>query len=171
MAPPPPSVAETIRRKKAQYGHIVDTKTWDLLPTIILPNANMVFLEPNGQPTKVGKRVNVFDSRDAYRAQIGKFLEGGQTHHLFGYGELEMTGPVEVTAVFSMRDTFVLDGAGGLIWSDGGGYYYEKWVKEGEDWFMADLRLERINVRKSFLFSVADSVVKAAAWVGIDLSP
>ena len=171
MAPPLPEAAEIIRRKKAQYGHIVDSKQWHLMTNIILPNAKLIFLEPDGQPTKVGKRVNVFDSRDAYCKQIGEFLEGGQTHHLFGYGDLEQTGPDEVTAVFSMRDSFILTGAGGLIWSDGGGYYHEKWVRQGDDWFMADLRLERVNVRKSLLFSVADSVMKFAAWFGIDLSP
>jgi hypothetical protein len=150
MVPPPPEVAETIRRKKAAYGHVVDTQQWSRLDNIILPTAKMIFLEPNGQPTQVGKFSNVFDSRDAYREQIGRFLKGGQTHHIFGYGDLEMTGPREVSAVFSMRDTFVMKGAGGLIWSDGGGYYYENWVREGEDWFMAELRLERMNVGRAF---------------------
>jgi hypothetical protein len=171
MAPPSIEVADIIRRKKAQYGHIVDFKQWHLMPNVILPTAQMSFFEPNGQPTTVGKRVNVFDSRDAYIKQIGHFLEGGQTMHLFGYGDLEQTGPNEVTAVFSMRDSFILNGLGGLIWSDGGGHYHEKWARESDDWFMAELRLERLNVRKSFLFSIAEVIMAVAALCGIDLSP
>ena len=169
MAPPPLEVADIIRRKKAQYGHIVDSKQWALLSNVILPTAKMSFYEPDGKPTTVGRYTNVFDSRDAYIKQIGKFLEGGQTHHIFGYGDLDQTGPDEVTAVFSMQDTFFLNGSGGLIWSAGGGHYHEKWIRQGDDWFMAELKLERLNIRKSFLFSVADSVIALATFFGIDM--
>ena len=171
MAPPSLEVADIVRRKKAQYGHIVDSKKWDLLSNVILPSARMSFYEPDGKPTQVGKYINVFESRDEYVKQIGRFLEGGQTMHVFGYGDLEQTGPDEVKAVFSMNDTFFLNGSGGLIWSSGGGHYYERWVRQGDDWFVAELRLQRLNVNKSTLFWMVDRMIAFASLLGIDVSP
>lgn len=138
---------------------------------IIHPDAKMVFLEQDGKPIQVGKRLNVFDSREAYCKQIGKFTEGGQSHHIFGFGDLDQTGPNEVSAIFSMKDRFIMGGAGGLIWSDGGGYYHEKWIRVGDDWFMSDLRLERLNVQKSLMFIVVNGLLRVAGWFGLDLTP
>ena len=169
MAPVPLEVANIIRQKKHKYGILVDGHRFDEMASVILPNAQMIFLDPSGQPTKLGKRTTAYDSLEAYCTGIGKLTADGQTHHIFGYGDLEMTGPNEVTAVFSMRDTFVM--GGGLIWSDGCGHYYETWTREGDDWFMASLRLQRSNVRTSLVYKLANWIIAGAAVVGIDLSP
>lgn len=171
MAPPTPSVASTIRHKKLLYGRYVDTKQFSRMHELALPSARFAFLNSDGTPITVGRKAQVFESLDAYCSTIGKAVAKAQTFHLFGHGELEQTGPDEVQAVFSMEDTFVLNGSLGLIYSRGGGHYHEVWRKEGEDWFLADLRLERLCVIESFCFVLVFYLVKFAALCGVDLTP
>ncbi|KAH8651211.1 hypothetical protein BX600DRAFT_473241 [Xylariales sp. PMI_506] len=166
MQVPPPEVAEIIRRKKMTYGRYVDTKQLHRMSEVILPEAKMHFINPDGKPLQVGPQKLIFGALSEYTTYITKATAGGMSTHNFGAGELEQVGPDEVKAIFSMEDVTLVKGTAGLVWSRGGGYYYETWTRKGDDWFMAELRLERLWVQSSVLFIVISGLVDFLGMLG-----
>lgn len=144
MPPPSPETAEIIRRKKAQYCRFVDTKQWSRFPEIALPTAKLTFFEPGMVPLGVGKKKLLFDSLQPWIDHVSKGLANMQSVHVIGLDELEQTAPDEVKAIFCMRDDVKMDRSLGLVWSVGGGHYHEIWRRKGDDWFLEELRLERL---------------------------
>ncbi|KAJ9145390.1 hypothetical protein NKR23_g5370 [Pleurostoma richardsiae] len=147
----PPEVAETIRRKKSQYCRFVDTKNWASVERLALPDAKFSFHETNGSVTKVGWKHLAFSTPQAFGDFFRKLLAPADTLHNVGPGDLEMTGPAEVQAIWPMEDQLLARWTAGLIWLRGGGYYYETWVLKDGDWFLQSLRLERTYVDMSLL--------------------
>jgi hypothetical protein len=169
MSIPPPQVAEIIRRKKMKYGRLVDTKQWSRFTEIALPSARLAFFNPDMVPMKVGKQIVAFDSLEKYTGFISRGLAMARSIHIFGSGELEQTAPDEVKAIFSMEDEFRMNNTLGLAWSRGAGFYYETWKKRDDDWFLADLRLERNFVKSSLLFLFFSLIADVTAFFGINM--
>jgi hypothetical protein len=152
MAVPPPDVAERIRFKKSQYTRFADTKQWQKMDTIFVPDATFAFCDADGKvvsrSTPDGDVALSFTSLDSFKAFFEKAFADLQVIHLVGAGELEMVGPDEVKAVFT-----VLYHAGSKGYDKepphetGGGHYHETWVRKGDDWFCKDLWMQRLYHR------------------------
>ncbi|KFY78693.1 hypothetical protein V499_02186 [Pseudogymnoascus sp. VKM F-103] len=152
--PVPIEIAETIFRKKSQYGRYIDTKQWNKFAEVALPNAELSFFDSDGSILVAGKTPLVFSSSQAFTSFFSKFFANAQTLHMFGPGELEQIKSDEVKATWGMEDQIILNGTGGLVEMRGGGYYYETWKMHGDDWFLASLRLERTYQKTSLTAKV-----------------
>ncbi|ROW18396.1 hypothetical protein VPNG_00297 [Cytospora leucostoma] len=140
----PPYAAETIRRKKSQYCRFLDTKQWHLFDKIALPDANFDFVGPEGNVLSDGGVPFSWSNTKGFTSHFKKAFETVQTIHSIGPGELEQIGPGEVKAIWTVIYHLGPQGsADAKHHGTGGGNYHEIWKKQGDDWFLADLRLER----------------------------
>lgn len=150
-----PEATETISRKKALYGRYIDTKQWDKLSSIALPDAELRFFEPDGSLTHVGRTPLAFKTPQECTAFFHKFLGNAQTLHMFGRGELEQVKADEVRAIWPMEDQIILRQGWLPVEVRGGGYYYETWRQKHQDWFLQSLVLRRTYTKPGIL-----------AWIG-----
>lgn len=151
MAVPTPEVAERIRAKKHRYGRYLDTRQWDELAQVALPNAQITIFDPSGAISRVGSTDMAFGSIKDFAHFCSRIFAGMQTLHMFGQGELEQTARDEVKAIWSMEDQIISTQLWGGIELRGGGFYHEKWRLVEGDWFLAELRLERTYLKYSLL--------------------
>ena len=147
----PPDVALIITRKKAQYGRFADCKQWDQFEKLALPDAEFGFYDTDGSPLRVGNTPLVFTSAKPFAAFFSKFFKNAQTLHNFGPGDLELTAPGEVKAIWALEDQLLLRGTAGLVELRGGGHYYETWVERDGDWFIKKLDMRRTYTKLSIL--------------------
>lgn len=146
-----PDIAAIITKKKAMYGRYIDTKQWDKLGQVMLPDAKLSFKDTDGSPLIVGKTCLVFPSAASFAAFFKRFFAKAQTLHMFSLGELEQRGPGEVKAIWAMEDEIILRGSAGLVEIRGGGYYHEIWMQKDGDWFLKSLSLCRTYTKTSLV--------------------
>ena len=148
--------AETIRRKKAQYCRYLDTKQWDSLKDLALPDADMIFLDASGSVQTAGKSKFVFSSPTAFVHEMQVLFKNAQTLHQTGHGDLEQISENEVKATWSMEDQLLFPAPFAFTPIDirGGGYYHEIWQLKDGDWFLKSLRLERTYMKQSLTASL-----------------
>ncbi|KUI57239.1 hypothetical protein VP1G_04509 [Cytospora mali] len=138
-----PEVAEIIRRKKTQYCRFADTNQFHL-DKIALPDATFKFVGPDGTILNQHGVDHYWTSSKDFVAFFNNFLDKIQSIHSIGPGELAQTGPDEVKAIWTViyhvgpKGSTDVKGHG-----TGGGHYHEVWKRQGDDWFLADLTLER----------------------------
>jgi hypothetical protein len=150
MTAPPPDVAERIRHKKSQHTRFADTRQWHQFDTIFVPDATFVFCDADGKviSTPDGATPWSWTSLDSFRAFFEKAFADLQVIHLVGAGELEMVGPDEVKAVFTLLYHAGPKGDDKEAPHEmSGGHYYETWVRRGDDWFCKDLLMRRLYRR------------------------
>lgn len=111
---------EIISRKKSLY---IDTKQWDKLFSIALPDAELRFFEPDGSLTHVGRTPLAFTSPEKCAFFFQKLFRNAQTLHMFGRGELEQTKADEARAIWPMEDQIILRQGWLPVEVRGGGYY------------------------------------------------
>jgi len=152
-------ISEAISRRKALYGRYIDTKQWDKLCLMALPDAELRFFEPDGSLAHVGRTPLAFTSSEECAHFFREFLGSAQTLHMFGRGELEQIKAGEVRAIWPMEDYIILRQGLLPVEVRGGGYYYETWRQKDDDWFLESLVLRRTYTKPSLL-----------AWLGGHLS-
>jgi hypothetical protein len=135
----PYEVAETIRRKKAQYCRFIDTKQWDSFRALALPDATYIFFDLSGNT------LHRFDSPRALIDMTAPFLEGARTSHRVSNSELTRISETKVQSVWAMEDYLLLPPRDGepASFMRGYGHYHETWTKHGADWFLKSLDLSR----------------------------
>lgn len=146
-----PETTEIISRKKALYGRYIDTKQWDKLSSIALPDAELRFFEPDGSLTHVGRTPLAFKTPEECTSFFHKLLGNAQTLHMFGRGDLEQIKVDEVRAIWPMEDQIILRQGWLPVEVRGGGYYYETWRLKDHDWFLQSLVLRRTYTKPSML--------------------
>lgn len=131
-----PEIAEIIRCKKSQYGRFMDTHQLDKLRELILPDAKMIFRNPDGTVMKLGDLEMSFSSREEFIALHAKQAAGSQSIHIIGPGELEQTGPDTVKAIFPLIYPVSTNRSGNFV---SGAHYYETWIRREGDWFLESI--------------------------------
>lgn len=139
--------AEIIRRKKTQYCRFADTSQWELFDQIALPEATLRFYD-NGELINQGGTDWSF-SRAEFIAFCTVAWKDSQTVHMIGPGELEQVGPDEVKAVWNGCYHVGAKGSDSGAFFTGGGYYYETWKRKGDDWFIEDMKFDRLFWKQS----------------------
>ncbi|KAF4443311.1 hypothetical protein F53441_11463 [Fusarium austroafricanum] len=139
-----PEAAAIIQRKKAQYCRFADSNQWDRFDTIMLPNATYLFHDPDGSVITKGETEYSWSSREDWAAFFKNEFKEMQTIHIVGPAEMEQTAPDEIKAIWAVVYHAGTKEHEGGIHGTGGGHYYETWKKVGDDWYMADLRMERL---------------------------
>ena len=139
-----PEAAEIIRRKKTQYCRFADSNQWHLFDKIALSDATFTFVGPDGALINEGGVNYSFSNREDFVTFFQKAFETIQSIHNFGPGELEQTGPDEVKAIWTIIYHAGPKGANAKNHGTGGGHYHEIWKRQGDDWFLADLKFHRL---------------------------
>lgn len=133
---------EAIRMVKARYCRCLDTKDWDGLAAIFAGDIVLDVTEDTHQPP--------FHGRDVALAQIRAAVIDAQTAHQIHSSEIVFDGDDEADVITAMQDRVVwapgkspLPGVGSIT---GFGHYHERYVRRGDGWVIAALKLTRLYV-------------------------
>lgn len=128
---------ENIKRLKARYFRLMDTKQWEAWGEVFAVDALMEV--PEADVVNRGRAEIV--------ANVSSALTGARTAHHGHMPEIELTGPDTARGVWAMFD-FVewSERQHGRVGLQGYGHYHEEYVREGGLWRIARLRLERLRV-------------------------
>lgn len=132
---PSPELAQIISEKKALYCRSFDTQKWELLNSVMLPDAKWKVINTDGSPRKEGTNAS-FSSLAAFVAYFSEMFKSLQSIHNLGAAEMEQVSPDEIKSVFAAQWALgpKAEGAPGHV--SGGGYYHEVWKRVGDDWLM-----------------------------------
>ncbi len=143
-----------ITKKKAQYGRYIDTKKWDQLRLLAMPNARFRFNNAdNTLITRNGQAMD-FQSLTSFVDWFSQFFKYAQTLHMFGPPEMSLLSKDEVFVSWSMEDQIYFHGNDKLSEIRGGGYYCEIWVRKDDSWWLKDLTLTRTYQKLSIATKV-----------------
>ena len=132
-----------IAQKKAQYGRCIDTKQWDGLQHVALPNTRFRFCNPDMTTIcRNGKDLD-FDSLHKFVAWFSNFFEDARTLHMFGPPDMSPRSNDEVAASWAMEDQLCFTENAEISEIRGGGYYSEIWIFQAGSWWLKDLTLTR----------------------------
>lgn len=124
---------EAIKKLKARYFRLLDTKRWKEFGDLFTEDAFFVSPE-TGQPTVRG--------RDAIVERVRSFVKSAVTVHHGHMPEIELTGATTATAIWAMFD-FLDDGERS---SKGYGHYEETYVKIDGEWKIRSSKLTRLRL-------------------------
>jgi hypothetical protein len=128
---------EELKQLKARYFRCLDTKSWDDWGDVFATDAVMELPEVD----------QVVEGRDAIVAAVSEALTGTRTVHHGHMPELELTGPDTARGTWAMFDfvEWPPDGErrSGLV---GYGHYREEYVRDGGQWRIQRIRLDRLRV-------------------------
>ncbi len=129
---------EAITRLKARYFRLMDTKRWEEWGEVFSADVHL----------EVPEADLVLDGRAAVVSTVSSALAGAVTTHHGHMPEIEITGPDTARGVWAMSDMVEWPAGdhGGRAGIQGSGHYHEEYVREGGQWRIAALRLERLRV-------------------------
>ena len=132
-------IAEAIRMSKARYCRYVDSKLWDELEGLMMPEAKFKFFGAGGEI------LYEFASAKAMIELSAAALAGARTSHRVCNSELRELSQGSVSAIWAMEDYLVFPR--GIDRSPrtmrGYGHYHEIWQEKKGVWLLAELNLER----------------------------
>lgn len=129
---------EAIKRLKARYFRLLDTKQWEAWGEVFAADVRM----------EVPEAAVELDGRDAVVSGVSAALAGTRTVHHGHMPELERTGPDTARGVWAMEDYVEWPEAddGTRVGLRGYGHYHDEYVREGGEWRIARTRLERLRI-------------------------
>ena len=128
---------EQIKQLKARYFRLMDTKRWDEWAELFTPACVM----------EVPEADMVNDGRDEIVRAVSGALEGVRTVHHGHMPEIQLTGTNTARGIWAMYDFIewpARDGA--RMGLTGYGHYHEEYERDGDQWRISRIRLERIRV-------------------------
>lgn len=133
---------EAIKDVKARYCRFLDTKDWIGFAALFTEDAILDVQEDTGSPP--------FHGREALVEQVRAAVAHARSAHHVHAPEITLDGPDAADVIWAMQDR--------VIWEDGHspippvtaiigfGHYRERYVREGDGWRIAALKLTRLNV-------------------------
>ncbi|KAL8372323.1 hypothetical protein RB595_001898 [Gaeumannomyces hyphopodioides] len=143
MSIPPHDVVQRVTNRKAQYARFADTKQWDKFAELGLPDATYSYQDDSGSVLALQGKRAAFDNPKSCAAFFGAFFRKQQSLHNISLAEITQTGPDEVEVIWGFEDQLIRNYTFWACRMRGGGHYYEVWRKKGDEWFIADLRMQR----------------------------
>ncbi len=128
---------DAIRRLKARYFRLMDTKQWDEMRSVFTDDCHFD-TTADGAPE--------IDGADRFLAMIRRFIEHAVTVHHGHMPEIELTGPDSATGVWAMEDELWFPDGGPIRHLHGFGHYHETYRRTPDGWRIASLRLTRLRV-------------------------
>jgi hypothetical protein len=129
---------EAIKRLKARYFRLMDTKRWEEWALVFAKDAVMEVPEAN--------MVNY--GRDEIVQRVSSALQHARTAHHGHMPEIELTGPDTARGTWAMFDCveWPRSESGARVGLQGYGHYHEEYVREDGEWRIARTRLVRLRV-------------------------
>lgn len=133
---------EAIRRLKARYCRLFDTKQWDALREVFTADAGFEGFTsmPDGSPPAV------------FIDAVSKRMARAVTVHRVTAPEIRMLGPDHARGIWAMVDyvQFLRDGRSNDAKASRGwkgwGYYIEEYVRQDGSWRICFMRLDRHRI-------------------------
>ena len=127
---------EAIKKLKARYFRLIDTKDWAGFAQVFAEDARMLVPEADVDIT----------GRDAITESISALLDGVQTVHHGHMPEIRLTSNTTATDIWALQDT--------IIWPDGSrllgfGHYHESYELVENEWRIKELTLTRLHMEIS----------------------
>ena len=125
---------EAIKRLKYRYVRLIDTKGWDELETLFVPDATATYSD--------GKYA--FDGRDAIMTFLRESMASTNmlTSHKVHQPEIALDGPDHATATWGLEDVVIhLDYN---LRISGAAFYTDEYVKVDGEWRIKHTGYERI---------------------------
>jgi hypothetical protein len=128
---------EEIKQLKARYFRYVDTKQWDLLPSVFTQDCTFGF--EGVVPGQVSRYESVEDFVEGLKVILGDVTS---VHH--GHSpEITLSGPHAATGIWAMTDLLERPLGHPLSSFTGYGHYFEDYRKE-DAWRIASVYLSRL---------------------------
>jgi hypothetical protein len=125
---------EAIKRLKAGYFRLLDTKQWDAWREVFTDDFTAEVHGPHP--------VIHFASADEMVASNREILAEAPTVHHGHTPEIDLTSSATATGVWAMQDVVKL-GAGFV----GYGHYHEEYRKQGGEWRIARMKITRLLIQ------------------------
>ena len=123
-----------LTRAKARYCYTLDSRDWAGFADLMTDDVVLDVSEGTGVPVVTG--------RDAAVEMIRSSLSNAKSAHQVHTPLIELNSD-GADVVWAMQDRVMWEGGLALT---GYGHYHERWVRRGEDWKLASLRLTRLIV-------------------------
>lgn len=123
-----------LTRAKARYCYTLDTRDWDGFGDLMTDDVVLDVSEGTGVPVVTGRAAAV----DLIRSSLTNARSAHQVHT-----PLIDLGGDGADVIWAMQDRVMWEGGPTLI---GHGHYHERWVRRGDAWKLAALRLTRLIV-------------------------
>jgi hypothetical protein len=131
---------EDLKKLKARYFRLVDSKQWSEWGELFEPDVVAEFPDDNSSA--------VYRSREEFVANVQHFLGPAVTLHHGHTPELDVLSPTSAKGIWTMQDWLYwpednqIAGVRSLL---GWGHYHESYVKTSGKWRIATLRLTRMH--------------------------
>ena len=124
---------EAIKRLKARYFRLMDTKQWDEWGDVFTEDAHLA-ASPDPNET--------FHGRADIVKRVSAVLRDARTVHHGHMPEIELTGPDTATGIWAMYDFVELP----QLVLHGWGHYHEEYARQGGAWRIRRSRLTRLRL-------------------------
>ncbi len=133
---------EEIKKLKARYCRLMDTKDWDGYGNLYARDATLNC--DTGVSTMGGdpKPIAEIRGRTEIQSNISNMLNSAITVHQCHTPEIELTSPTTATGIWAMDDVVEFPGSTLM----GRGHYHETYIVEEGEWRIASLHLTRIRL-------------------------
>lgn len=128
---------EAIKRLKARYFRLMDTKDWAGFREVF---TNDVVVDVSGDGGGVHEGV------DSFLEMLEPTLRDVVTVHHGHTPEIELTSPTTATGTWAMEDMLRFPESAPISELHGYGHYHESYEKVDGEWRIASLRLTRLRL-------------------------
>jgi len=142
---------EAIRRLKARYFRLFDTKDWQNWAQVFTPDASLQFDLAVSTRGRDGEPAPALVGRDAIIAYVSRASADDETVHHGHTPEIDFVGENEARGIWAMED--IVDRGDHVI--HGFGHYHETYLKQDGEWRIASVHLTRTRLSQTFRGRVA----------------
>lgn len=128
---------EAIKKLKARYFRLIDTKGWDELVSLFTDDA-VIDMTGAGGP--------VADGGEAFSAFLQEALGDVITIHHGHMPEIDLTSLTTATGIWALEDYLWWPEGSPMRTMHGFGHYHEAYEKTGGDWRIKALAITRLHV-------------------------
>ena len=131
-----PTEIEAIKRLKARYFRLMDTKDWDGLAAVFTDDVEIDVTGEGGGVTH-----GVAEYLPFLRAAI----EDATTVHHGHMPEIALTSPTTATGIWALEDQLWWPEGSPIECMHGFGHYHETYEKTGDGWRIASMTITRLH--------------------------
>jgi ketosteroid isomerase-like protein len=121
-----------LTQAKARYCYTLDTRDWAGFGALMTDDIELDVSDGTGVPVITGREAAV----DMIRSSLTNATSAHQVHTPL----IEVDGDV-AQVIWAMQDRVMWENGPALT---GYGHYHERWVRDGDQWKLAALRLTRL---------------------------
>jgi hypothetical protein len=135
--------AEAIKRLKAKYCRMLDTRDWGEWGRLFSEEA---WIDVSQDFNAADGINSVLKGRDQIVRQISSYIVGGQSVHHVYYPELDILSEKEARGIWAMDDMITFENGQPFKVKRGWGHYHETYSLIHDRWHISSVRLTRLRI-------------------------